>query len=119
MGSRLTKSSAATAAHVSILLHRATIQDVLFSDVTLSVPYKNSSSKTNGIATASENGHPTIAPVANANVLIIVRRKFLLLAGSIECEKAIAFAYMANDDGRNADTNVKAVTKDSCKERTC
>ena len=85
----------------------------------MSVPYKNSSSKTNGMATASENGHPTIAPVANARVLIIVRRKFRLLTGSIEFEKASAFAYMANDDGRNADTNVNAAPKDSCKERTC
>ena len=83
----------------------------MFSDVTLSVPYKNSSSKTNGIATASENGHPTIAPVANASVLNIVRRTFLLLVGSMECEKAIAFAYIANDDGRNADTDVKVIAE--------
>ena len=58
------------------------------------------------MATASEKGQPTIAPVANASVLNIVRRMFLLLDGSIAHEKAIAFAYIANDDGRNAGMTV-------------
>lgn len=87
---------------MSILVHRAMVQVVLFSDVTLSVPYINSSSKTNGIAIARENGHPTIAPAAKARVAKSVLRIFVLFVGSITKAYATVFAYMAKEDGRNA-----------------
>lgn len=97
-----TKSSSAVAAEVIIRFHLPTSHEVLASDVTLSVPLTKSSSSTNGIATANENGQPTTAPVANASVARSVRRMLSLLGGSSAYAKAKVFAYMTNDEGRNA-----------------
>ena len=64
--------------------------------------YKNSSSKTNGRATAMENGHPTSAPVAKDIVARSVRRIFVLVVGSRKYAKPMQLRYMANEEGRKA-----------------
>ena len=97
-----TNSNRATRPHWTRRTQRDTIQLDRSFGKTVSPPYRNSSSKTNGIATASANGHPTIAPVANASVAKRVRRKFVLVGTSSESAKATEFAYIANDDGRKA-----------------
>ena len=98
----LTAIREATNAHTSNRLHLATLQKKRSFGETASTPYRNNSSRTNGMATAIANGHPTIAPVANARVVNRVRRMFLLLAGSSAKAKATALAYMAKEDGKNA-----------------
>lgn len=97
-----TESSSAVAAEVIIRFHLPMNHEDLASDVTLSVPQMKSSSNTNGIVTANENGQPTTAPVANASVARSVRRMLSLLGGSSAYANAKVFAYMTNDEGRNA-----------------
>lgn len=69
---------------------------------TRSAPNTNSSSKTKGIARASANGQPTMAPVAKYTVARRVRRLFWVLAGSTTYENAKVLAYMANEEGKKA-----------------
>ena len=86
--------------------------------MTLSVPVKNSSSKTNGTATASAKGQPTIAPVAKARVAKSVRRMLLLLGGSIAYAIARVLAYIAKDEGRNAEVLSQYVWASMMREGT-
>jgi hypothetical protein len=62
----------------------------------------NSSSKTNGIASARAKGHPTIAPVAYRRVTRKVRRLSSMLGGASANVNARVLAYMAKVDGRKA-----------------
>lgn len=99
---RLTKRSTATAAEVNARFHLLTSHDILRSEVTWSAPVIKSSSKTNGMATASANGHPTIAPLANASVANSVRRVFPIVGRCSAYAKPRVFACIAKDEGRNA-----------------
>jgi len=69
---------------------------------TRSAPRMKSSSKTNGIASARANGHPTIAPVAYNRVTSKVRLPFSALGGASANVNARVLAYIANVDGRKA-----------------
>jgi hypothetical protein len=70
--------------------------------VTLSALTMNNSSKTNGIARANANGHPTIAPVANSSVAKSVLSLFFILDGSKANAYANVVVYIAKEDGRKA-----------------
>ena len=97
-----TNSSAATAADVSMRFHLLTSHEARDSEVTLSAPVTKSSSITKGTATAAAKGQPTIAPEAKASVANSVRRVLLSVEGSTAYANASVFAYIANDEGRNA-----------------
>lgn len=81
---------------------RAINQVAVLSGVTRSAPRMNNSSKTNGIATARVNGHPTIAPVAKSTVAISVRLEFCADGGARVYANANVLVYIANEDGRKA-----------------
>ena len=98
----LTKTKAAQHTAVVKRKKRAISQAVFLSDVTRSVPWMKSSSKTNGIATARAKGQPTIAPVAKSTVADSVLLEFWADGGARVNAKASVFAYSANDEGKNA-----------------
>lgn len=112
-----TRMSEATNPEVNSLPQRVAIHPNLSFGETLSAPYKNSSSNTNGTATAIKNGQPTSAPVANATVANNVRLLFLLVVGSMKCAKAMTLKYMAKDEGRKAMDAFHMPTENSMRKK--
>ena len=94
--------SAAAKTEKAILDQRLESQESFSSGETLSPEKTKSSSKTKGSERARANGQPTIAPVANKIVEASVRRLSEREDGFMAKEYANMFAYIANDDGRNA-----------------
>lgn len=83
-------------------LQRANIQLRCEAGSTLSPLSTKSSSNTKGSESASANGHPTMAPVANDMVAQTVLVEFLTVEGSSANAKASVVAYMAKEEGRKA-----------------
>ena len=72
---------------------------------TLSPLRTKSSSKTKGKETTILNGHPTIAPIAKQTVANKTRSSALFIDGRSAKDIANILKYMANVDGRNAESN--------------
>lgn len=98
----LTKIRAAAKPAPKSRFQRPNSQDPRAVGTTRSTPSTNNSSTTKGIAKASANGHPTIAPVAKRSVDNKVRRPFSALGGARENANANVLAYIANVEGRKA-----------------
>jgi hypothetical protein len=99
----LTKMSAAMTPLPNSRFQRVCIQLENEDCGTMSPPYTNSSSSTNGTARSSEKGQPTIAPVAKRTVAARVRRVRDEDGGTNENEQAAIVVCMANVEGKNAD----------------
>lgn len=83
-------------------VQRPVIHERVNEDGTRSPEATNNSSMTKGIASARENGHPTMAPVANKRVAYKARWGRRKLEGATDAANAAVVVYMANEDGRNA-----------------
>jgi hypothetical protein len=81
---------------------RANIQEAFCSGRTRSPLKRKSSSKMNGKARASANGHPTMPAVAKNKVAARVLLLFAMEEGENANANARVTAYIAKDDGRNA-----------------
>lgn len=102
---RRTRRKAAKVTHPSILIHLAPIHLPIRAGEILSPLRMKSSSKTKGKETTILNGHPIMAPIAKQIVANKTRSSAFFVDGRSAKDIANILKYMANVEGRNAESN--------------
>jgi len=100
-----TRRKAARVTHPSILIHLAPIHFFIRAGETLSPLRTKSSSSTKGKEMTILNGHPIMAPIAKHTVANKTRSSALFVDGRRAKDIANILKYMANVEGRNAESN--------------